>query len=210
MQERGRKRGVGGAKGKFVHKFPTHDQAVVLNAYENHKYAAAISAITRDDCAKFLKKHPTITQQSSTSPQFSFKEIEGDLFTAKNDSLGHCVSEDLSMSKGIATLFVSNFGRVDELRAQKVKAGGVAYIKTGDRFVFYLITKRKYWHIPTYEELWGSLQAMAAVCATEKVQRLSLPVIACGLDRLDWKVVREMIKRALESLPISVTIYTWK
>lgn len=47
------------------------------------------------------------------------KEIKGDLFSCPaSTSLAHCVSEDLRMGKGIATLFKTKFGRVSELKAQ--------------------------------------------------------------------------------------------
>jgi hypothetical protein len=48
-----------------------------------------------------------------------FREIQGDLFSASsNVSLAHCVSTDMSMSKGIATLFRDKFGRINELKKQ--------------------------------------------------------------------------------------------
>jgi len=37
-----------------------------------------------------------------------------------------------------------------------------------------------------------------------------MPVIACGLDRLRWPIVKEMIVHALGRLPLVVTIYVWK
>uniref|UniRef100_A0A3B3W0V5 Macro domain-containing protein n=1 Tax=Poecilia latipinna TaxID=48699 RepID=A0A3B3W0V5_9TELE len=47
------------------------------------------------------------------------KYATGDLFSAPNqESLAHCVSEDLRMGKGIAVLFKKNFGRVTELKEQ--------------------------------------------------------------------------------------------
>jgi hypothetical protein len=55
-----------------------------------------------------------------------YQEIHGDLFTAPSTtSLAHCVSRDMHMGKGIATLFRDKFGQVNELRKQ------------GTNFVFY-------------------------------------------------------------------------
>uniref|UniRef100_A0A3B3W0X7 Macro domain-containing protein n=1 Tax=Poecilia latipinna TaxID=48699 RepID=A0A3B3W0X7_9TELE len=49
------------------------------------------------------------------SPEY----VTGDLFSAPDqESLAHCVSEDLRMGKGIAVLFKKNFGRVDALKEQ--------------------------------------------------------------------------------------------
>jgi hypothetical protein len=48
-----------------------------------------------------------------------YSEIHGDLFTSSNDtSLAHCVSKDLSMSKGIAKLFRDKFSGINELKKQ--------------------------------------------------------------------------------------------
>ncbi len=48
-----------------------------------------------------------------------FREIRGDLFSApSNVSLAHCVSRDMNMGKGIATLFRDKFGQVKELKEQ--------------------------------------------------------------------------------------------
>ena len=50
-----------------------------------------------------------------------YTEIRGDLFTTSDDtSLAHCVSTDLSMSKGIAKLFRDKFGGVNELKKQGI------------------------------------------------------------------------------------------
>jgi hypothetical protein len=50
-----------------------------------------------------------------------FQEIQGDLFSAaSNVSLAHCVSRDMSLSKGIATLFRDKFGGINELINQSM------------------------------------------------------------------------------------------
>lgn len=52
------------------------------------------------------------------------------------------------------------FGGVDELLSQKVKTGGVAVLKNGDRFIYYLVTKPHSLDKPTYANLALSLGAM--------------------------------------------------
>ena len=48
-----------------------------------------------------------------------FKQIKGDLFSVDKDvSLAHCVSQDLKMGRGIATIFKDKFSKVDELKEQ--------------------------------------------------------------------------------------------
>ena len=46
-------------------------------------------------------------------------EVKGDLFSCPSSaSLAHCVSEDMHMGKGIATLFKQKFEGVGELKSQ--------------------------------------------------------------------------------------------
>jgi hypothetical protein len=50
-----------------------------------------------------------------------FQLIYDDLFSANEDvSLAHCVSEDFSMSQGIAIQFKNRFKRVHKLLAQSI------------------------------------------------------------------------------------------
>ena len=58
-------------------------------------------------------------------------EKTGDLFTCPpSTSMAHCVSEDLSMSKGIAVIFKNKFKGIDQLKAQS-------------KFLFHLFFKKK-------------------------------------------------------------------
>ena len=59
--------------------------------------------------------------RGSTPSRCTYSEVKGDLFTCPaTASLVHCVSEDMNMGKGIATLFKKKFGGVAELRTQGV------------------------------------------------------------------------------------------
>ena len=73
----------------------------------------------------------------------TLREIVGDLFAApSNHSLAHCVSEDLHMSQGIAKQFKNQFGNIEELLLQSPKVGSVVYLKSGERYIYYLVTKK--------------------------------------------------------------------
>jgi len=77
-------------------------------------------------------------QPVSAQHEYEFIEKVGDLLSSDNtDSICHCVSEDLQMSKGIALLFKDKFGRVDELKRQNAKTGGLAvlHIEQEGRFI---------------------------------------------------------------------------
>ncbi|CAF1278841.1 unnamed protein product [Adineta steineri] len=138
-----------------------------------------------------------------------FQEIPGDLFSvASNVSLAHCVSQDMSMSKGIATLFRNKFGQINELKNQNVSVGGCAYIISNDRHIFYLVTKEKYFYKPTMKTLESSLRTMRDLCIKNNIHHLAMPRIGCGLDKLNWDQVSRLIQHIFEEDDIEITIYT--
>lgn len=124
----------------------------------------------------------------------------------------HCVSRCLGMGKGIATVFKSSFGGVDILRRQNKRIGEVAVLhhdKSGStdgtdekagadgegRFVYYLITKEKYWNKPTYDAVRASLEDLRAhalkykVCKSGK-QTVGKPgLLYAWVIRCVWVVV---------------------
>ncbi|CAH1250920.1 OARD1 [Branchiostoma lanceolatum] len=140
---------------------------------------------------------------------FQLLQVRGDLFSCpETDSLVHCISQDCHMGKGIAVLFKKKFGRVEELKRQGQKPGGVAVLKTEQRYVYYLVTKEKYWQKPTYRSLESSLKAMKAHCVQHQVSRLSMPRIGCGLDKLQWDRVSQMVKDIFSDTDVAITVYT--
>ena len=70
------------------------------------------------------------------------------------------------------------------------------------------VTKPKYFHKPTYETLQSSLNAMKQHCVEHEVKMLAMPRIGCGLDRLEWSKVKEMIIQTFQNTNTNVTIYT--
>ena len=124
--------------------------------------------------------------------------IRGDLFQSAN-SLVHCVSETMTMGRGIATEFKRRFGQVDELLAQRKQVGQVAYLYDDkhDRYIFYLVTKKHHWQKPTLKSMRKCLSDLRSVCEQLKVDRLDMPRIGCGLDRLKWPQVEYLIKEML-------------
>jgi O-acetyl-ADP-ribose deacetylase (regulator of RNase III) len=46
-------------------------------------------------------------------------------------------------------------------------------------------------------------------CEEHDVKKLAMPRIGCGLDRLDWNEVREIIKQTFQEINIELTIFTF-
>ena len=135
-----------------------------------------------------------------------FTEVYGDVLSTKY-SLGHCVSADFKMGRGIARAFREKFGNVKLLKQSRAMTGGLATIATEGRFVYYLVTKRRYFQKPTYAALRSALVAMRNHAKANNISHISLPKIGTGLDKLSWATVKGIIKDTFEEGDIHIVIY---
>lgn len=134
--------------------------------------------------------------------------ISGNLFES-GESLAHCVSADMRMGRGIAVQFVKHFGRVDELKQQRCKVGESAVLTINGRYIYYLVTKEHYNEKPTMETLERSLISMRTHALDHHIPAISMPRIGCGLDKLKWAEVEQLLLRLFPlDGPIKITIYT--
>ncbi|RZC34553.1 uncharacterized protein BDFB_002649, partial [Asbolus verrucosus] len=134
-------------------------------------------------------------------------EIEHDLFLMpKEYSLAHCVAEDMNMGSGIAVQFRRDFKKVDQLLNQRQKTGGLAVLQDYDRYIYYLVTKRYSSGKPTYATLFASLQKLKQHIIENRVAKLAMPRIGCGLDRLEWENVKYMIEFVFRDVDVEIRI----
>ncbi len=137
-------------------------------------------------------------------------EIKGDLFSAdENDCLAHCVSQDLHMGKGIAVTFKNKYGNVNVLKLQNPTIGKFVLLPkpNSNGFIYYLVTKSKYYGKPLLEDLTKSLISMKAHMVENKVRNLAMPRIGCGLDGLKWTNVKDVIIEVFSDMEILIKIY---
>ena len=75
-----------------------------------------------------------------------------------------------------------------------------------------MITKNKVWEKPTYGDLGLSLIATKEHIINmnfnkeNNVDRIALPLIGCGIDGLEWKMVRKAIKEVFGDLDIKIVV----
>ncbi|WAR08676.1 OARD1-like protein [Mya arenaria] len=188
-------------RNKLLHNLLTHD----ITKY--FKQMATVN-VSSGSCGKDSSEMTTTDRKDELS-DFKIMHKKGDLFACPStDSLAHCVSKDLRMGKGIATLFKKIFGGVAELKHQAKEVGDVAVLKDESRFVYYLITKTKYNDKPTYKTLESSLEAMKKHCLANDVTAVSMPRIGCGLDLLKWPQVEDLLIQVFMDTDIKVTVYS--
>ena len=120
--------------------------------------------------------------------------------------LTHCISADYALGAGIAVEFAKKF----HLKTRLISMGDNKYPSCiFINPVFNLVTKKKYWNKPTYESLQKSLEIMKEMIKEhlkDKKIYLAMPKIGCGLDRLQWGRVREIIEDVFEDMDIEILV----
>lgn len=144
-----------------------------------------------------------------------YQEVRGDIFTVPLDyTLVHCISRDCVMGKGIAKIFKDKYPHMQRsLRNRKEvhsPSGHPALHyyspEKGKHNVISLVTKEKYFNKPTMNTLADSLNNLKLVCRNLNINKLAMPLIGCGLDRLDWKDVNILIKETFKYEDIDIRV----
>lgn len=138
----------------------------------------------------------------------TYKEEIRDLFSVPDDYyLAHCISADFGMGKGIVTEFVKRFDMRNKLisQYQRYDWQRKGYCLISGK-VFNLITKECYYDKPTYKTLTDALWDMRDYAVRYDIKKIAMPVIGCGLDRLKWCKVSEIIKEVFEDTDIEILV----
>ncbi len=153
-----------------------------------------------------------------------YKEVKKDLFTLDAEYvLAHCISADYALGAGIATIFRNKYGVKAALLRKFIqnKWDGIgrcdftnnneAEDGTGYPLVANLVTKEKCYHKPTYDTLKQALEDMKnglinvyAPCGA--VHKIGMPLIGCGIDRLKWERVSEIIKEVFADTDFEILV----
>ena len=143
----------------------------------------------------------------------TYQEEKRDLFSVSDDYyLAHCISADFGMGKGIVVEFNKRFDmkRILQRTYPDYLNEWTRYKKIGDCIqqgkVFNLITKERYYQKPTYRSLATALIEMRDLCYEIHVDKLAMPMIGCGLDKLEWSKVRDLIDDIFRGMDIKILV----
>ncbi|XP_048514296.1 ADP-ribose glycohydrolase OARD1-like [Athalia rosae] len=114
-------------------------------------------------------------------------EIKADLLKQK-DNMVHCISADCKASQGIADQMVKK-GLIGREMLQSVHPEITDVISTTypGRTIYNLVTKSN------YKSLCDALTTLKKVILRDRIKTLSIPKLGCGLDKLQWYRVKQMI-----------------
>lgn len=130
-----------------------------------------------------------------------------DLFTVPQGYyLAHCISADFALGAGIA----KTFDKVYNMRFKLFRDYDGYEYDGGDALlvdnVFNLVTKPKCYHKPTYESLRESLEVMKHIMEVSAITKLAIPKLGCGLDRLSWDEVYDIICEVFEDTDVDILV----
>lgn len=145
-----------------------------------------------------------------------YNEEKRDLFSLVNTDyyLVHCISADFKMGAGIAKEFQKRFDLRDDLlssfgarywQVYDDKLPGEAFIHNKKK-VIDLVTKTRYWDKPTLYSIERALKRMEDGCKERGIKKLAMPKIGCGLDKLEWEDVSNLIKNIFEDTDIEILV----
>ena len=138
-------------------------------------------------------------------------EKKGDLFKITNaDAYAHCISGDYALGAGIAKQFDQRYNMRSALKKEYPIPFSWDYANVGKALyvngVYNLVTKPRYWMKPTYSVFEKALVDMKKDCVNRGIQTIAMPKIGCGLDRLNWDIVRDLIKEVFADTEITIIV----
>ena len=160
-----------------------------------------------------LSRIPIVNQVTSSQSKEKLEEpVEtkffelihktGNLFDSK-DSLAHCISSDFKKYARSARSFKRKF----PYNFPASINSPLFVQETDDRFIYHLVTKKRFFQKPTYDSLRQSLEAMTSHANKHKVSQISMPKAGCGLYRLEWYKVERLIKENCAQSNLTITVY---
>lgn len=142
-----------------------------------------------------------------------YKEEVRDLFDVPEEYyLAHCISADFGMGKGIVIEFNKRFDMKRKLQSKYPDHINEWHHRDWsfncilEDKVFNLVTKERYFHKPTYASLYGALNLMKSMSIKNGITKIAMPVIGCGLDRLQWSKVSDIIKEIFDDTDIEILV----
>ena len=142
-------------------------------------------------------------------------EINKDLFLEKykkGDIYAHCISADFVLGKGIAKTFKEKFPElkkkkelVTEYRIRSARR--FMPVESENVIIGNLITKKFYYSKPTYSPLTESLIELRKYMIDNELKRVLMPKIGCGLDGLQWELVKQIIEKVFEETEIEIKVF---
>ena len=147
--------------------------------------------------------------ESSAHPNFCFSQ--SNILTATT-CIAHCVSSDFAMGKGLASTLACCYPDLQELKKLPINTFPPGSLVTyfdqkHQRFIYNLVTKRRFVHKLTYETLELSLHPLKRHLKRHNIHELAIPNLGCGYDQLLWPTVFSLLFKVFSGSSLTITIF---
>ena len=120
-------------------------------------------------------------------------------------SIAHSFSSDfkltVSIAKQVREVVPTTYL---EFGSKASKEKNYAHQISTNRFIYHLIAKPSFWHKRTYSSLRGGLEAILQHAQKHKCEKVSVPKLSAGLDKLNCLKVKEIITNNFYNSPIKL------
>ena len=155
--------------------------------------------------------HSTAPCEPNTQEKIQILNGNDESIFQTNTAIAHCISADAKMSKGFAKTIWRRVNGLHEhcRRAKAIVGSALPYWNPESfNFMYNLITKSKFPEKPTLDNLRISLENMRGHALLNNVTKILMPKIGCGLDKLQWVDVFELIRVNFTYSGIQIQIIT--
>lgn len=139
-----------------------------------------------------------------------YKEVRKNLFEIDNKyTLVQCLSTDCDKKEGIVVQFDKKFkGLMNYLinKSPKITECILYQKNINSQKVLNLFTKKKYYAKPSYISFEKSILNMKKVCLENNIDKIAMPKIDSGKDKLNWAKNRDIIKKIFEDTEIEIIV----
>ena len=160
---------------------------------------------------KCLSKHNDVNAviESSVHPKFCFSQSK---VLTPATCIAHCVSSDSAMGKGLASTIACCTLELQELRKfpiDNLPPGPLVtyFDQQNQRFIYNLLTRRRFFHKHTYETLELSLHALKQHSKRLNTPELAFPGLGCGYDQLHWPTVFSILFKIFSGSSTTITLF---
>lgn len=144
----------------------------------------------------------------------NYYEIHMDLFyfyeKNKYFNLVQCISSDYEMGAGISVDFNKYFNCKNIVRKNCIpywnKKGRILPLIDLNIPVINLVTKQYYFNKPTYKSLTEALVELKKFVIERDIKYIAMPKIGCGIDKLNWDKVKQIISDIFEDIEITIVV----
>ncbi|CAH1716191.1 unnamed protein product [Aphis gossypii] len=111
------------------------------------------------------------------------------------------------MSKGIAFRIKTTFGNTTpQLEKLNPQIGDAIPIKIGNKIIYHLVTKQKYFHKPKYDDIKLTIQNLKKSMQKLHDFKIAIPTIASGVDKCNWAIIKQSIFKEFSNTNIDLLI----